>query len=184
MKMKSFKHKCDARNTDALAKVIYDHGAEGYGVYRALVETLHERGGIVGFEQTERIAFAMRTSEEIVHSVITEYGLFQHDNLSFWSTDVQLNIERSFNLSKVRSKCAVRRWKLHRESRPTLDDIKEYVIANCMSVEPEVFFDYYESKGWKIGGNTISDWKAALRNWQRRICTRCPFLCRQLEPQC
>ena len=34
-------------------------------------------------------------------------------------------------------------------------------------VDPEAFFDFYESKGWKIGRNPMKDWKAAVRNWER-----------------
>lgn len=30
------------------------------------------------------------------------------------------------------------------------------------------FFDYYSSKGWKVGRSPMKDWKAAARNWVRR----------------
>jgi len=35
-------------------------------------------------------------------------------------------------------------------------------------VEPEKFYDFYESKGWKVGKNSMKDWKAAVRQWVRR----------------
>lgn len=30
------------------------------------------------------------------------------------------------------------------------------------------FFDYYESNGWKVGRNTMKDWRAAARGWSKR----------------
>lgn len=31
----------------------------------------------------------------------------------------------------------------------------------------ESFFDYYTANGWKVGKNSMKDWKSALRNWKR-----------------
>lgn len=33
--------------------------------------------------------------------------------------------------------------------------------------EVEAFFDYQESKGWKVGRSPMKDWRAALRTWKR-----------------
>lgn len=30
------------------------------------------------------------------------------------------------------------------------------------------FFDFYTGNGWKIGRNTMKDWRATMRNWKRR----------------
>ncbi|MBR4633268.1 MAG: hypothetical protein IKO48_08150, partial [Elusimicrobia bacterium] len=30
------------------------------------------------------------------------------------------------------------------------------------------FFDYYETKGWKVGKQKMTDWKACIRNWERK----------------
>ena len=34
--------------------------------------------------------------------------------------------------------------------------------------EAEAFRDYYEANGWKVGKNSMKDWKAAARGWIRR----------------
>ena len=53
--------------------------------------------------------------------------------------------------------------------RPSLDDVRQYIRENYLSVDPERFFDYYEANGWKISGKSqMKDWKAAVRNWNRR----------------
>ena len=28
------------------------------------------------------------------------------------------------------------------------------------------FYDFYESKGWKIGSQSMHDWKASVRSWE------------------
>lgn len=51
--------------------------------------------------------------------------------------------------------------------KPTLEEIKAYCEERKNRVDPERFFDYYESKGWVVGKSKMKDWKAAVRNWER-----------------
>lgn len=54
-------------------------------------------------------------------------------------------------------------------ANPTLDQIREYVYTENLMVDPDRFFDYYESQGWKLSnGNKMKDWKASCRNWHRK----------------
>lgn len=50
---------------------------------------------------------------------------------------------------------------------PTLEEISEYCKERNNSVDPQRFFDYYESKGWVVGKTKMKDWKAAVRTWER-----------------
>lgn len=52
--------------------------------------------------------------------------------------------------------------------KPTLEELKEYCVSASLSVDYQYFYDYYESNGWKVGKNLMKDWKATLRNWNRR----------------
>jgi len=38
----------------------------------------------------------------------------------------------------------------------------------CYWVDAEIFFDYYESNGWKVGRNAMKDWKATIRTWANK----------------
>lgn len=58
------------------------------------------------------------------------------------------------------------REKRTRFSPPTRDQVKEYCRERNNSVDPDRFFDYYESNGWKVGRNPMKDWKAAVRSWE------------------
>lgn len=51
--------------------------------------------------------------------------------------------------------------------KPTLEEIKQYCIERGNKVDAQHFFDYYESNGWKVGKNSMKDWKAAVRTWER-----------------
>lgn len=59
--------------------------------------------------------------------------------------------------------------------KPTLDEVKAYCEERQRTkgkekrkpVNPEQFFDHYESNGWKVGRSPMKDWKAAVRNWER-----------------
>lgn len=51
--------------------------------------------------------------------------------------------------------------------RPTIEEVAAYCQERGNSVDPERWFAYYESNGWKVGKNTMKDWKAAVRTWER-----------------
>lgn len=51
---------------------------------------------------------------------------------------------------------------------PLIEEIKAYCLERKNKIDPESFFDFYQSKGWKIGSNPMKDWKAAVRTWEKR----------------
>ena len=48
-----------------------------------------------------------------------------------------------------------------------MEEVKEYCSERGNKVDPERWFDYYTSNGWKVGKNPMKDWKAAVRTWER-----------------
>lgn len=55
--------------------------------------------------------------------------------------------------------------------RPTLDEVKQYCKSENISINPDHFYDFYESNGWKVGKNPMKNWHAALRRWEREQIT-------------
>ena len=55
--------------------------------------------------------------------------------------------------------------KVKRFQPPTQQDIDAFANENNLTATG--FFDYYESNGWKVGKNSMKDWKAALRRWSK-----------------
>ena len=56
--------------------------------------------------------------------------------------------------------------------KPTLQEVENYCYERKKmgknNVDSEAFYDFYESKDWKIGKNKMKDWKACVRTWERR----------------
>ena len=51
---------------------------------------------------------------------------------------------------------------------PTKEQIYDFCLENELGIDVDYLYDYYTAKGWKIGKETMKDWKAAVRNWARR----------------
>lgn len=51
--------------------------------------------------------------------------------------------------------------------KPTLDEVQQYCSERKNDISAEKFIDYYESNGWKVGRNSMKDWKATVRNWEK-----------------
>lgn len=51
---------------------------------------------------------------------------------------------------------------------PTHDEVAAYITEKGYHIDAGKFIDFYTMKGWMIGKNKMKDWKAAIRNWNRR----------------
>ena len=58
--------------------------------------------------------------------------------------------------------------KSKRFTPPTVDEVRAYCQERHNNVDPETFVDFYASKGWKVGNNSMKDWKACVRTWEKR----------------
>ena len=52
--------------------------------------------------------------------------------------------------------------------KPTLEQVRAYCKERENSVDAESWMDHYESNGWKVGRNAMKDWRAAVRQWEKR----------------
>lgn len=51
---------------------------------------------------------------------------------------------------------------------PSINDVSAYCAERNNGISADRFVDFYTSKGWRIGNQPMKDWKAAVRNWERR----------------
>ena len=56
----------------------------------------------------------------------------------------------------------------HTFSPPCVDDVRRYCGEQGLDIDAGKFVDFYASKGWMVGKNKMRDWRAAVRNWNRR----------------
>ena len=52
--------------------------------------------------------------------------------------------------------------------KPTVEEIRAYCEERKNGLDAQAFFDFYESKGWKVGAAKMKDWRASVRTWEQR----------------
>ena len=93
----------------------------------------------------------------------------ENDNVYILDTQVRLGKDR---LGKDRLELERVKNKATRFIKPTIDEIKTFL--NDQEYETDTdryanrFYNFYESKGWKVGKEKMKDWKAAIRGWLSR----------------
>jgi hypothetical protein len=75
---------------------------------------------------------------------------------NFKDNNTSINTNTTYSNNKVRFK------------KPTVNEIAEYCIERKNNIDAETFYDFYESKDWKIGRNKMKAWKACVRTWEKR----------------
>ena len=51
---------------------------------------------------------------------------------------------------------------------PVREELERFIAENSLNVDADAFLDYYTANGWRVGSNSMKDWKATARNWSRR----------------
>lgn len=84
------------------------------------------------------------------------------------STIVENNKENNISINNIKeinnNKLLFTKKKF---KKPTLDEVQQYCSERKNNISAEKFIDYYESNGWKVGRNSMKDWKATVRNWEK-----------------
>ncbi len=82
--------------------------------------------------------------------------------------EIEIELEKDIEIEKeIHSSAKSTTTKRKRFEKPTLSEIKEYCIERNNNVDAQHFYDHYESNGWKVGKNSMKDWKAAVRTWEK-----------------
>ena len=58
--------------------------------------------------------------------------------------------------------------KRKRFTPPSVEEVKAYCTERNNGIDSQAFIDYYAARGWKLGKETMKDWKAAVRTWENR----------------
>ena len=83
--------------------------------------------------------------------------------------DTQYSIGKdSIAKSSIEKKVAEAPLSCKRFVKPTLEEVREYCLSRKNNIDAQQFIDFYESKGWKVGNQSMKDWKACVRTWEQR----------------
>lgn len=111
----------------------------------------------------DTIAFRLRLPKQRINKGLEELKAFViQDNIKTISKGYQddtLEKRREETEKEKRQKQFV---------KPSISEIQEYCTEIGFKQDPQAFLDYYEANGWIVGKNKMKDWKATVRNWQRR----------------
>lgn len=82
--------------------------------------------------------------------------------------EIEIELEKEIKIEKeIDSSAKSTTTKRKRFEKPSISDIKQYCMERNNNIDANQFYDYYESNGWKVGKNSMKDWKAAVRTWER-----------------
>jgi hypothetical protein len=158
-----FPHDCHSRNDRKLVNLIMKHGMEGVGIFWCLVEMLYEEGGSMPLEY-ERITFDLRTNENVLRSVISDFELFVKDGDNFYSESVNSRFIKIKEKSEKAKISISHRWKNRPDTnvirplyeRNTKKEIKEKKIKDIYTPDFELFWSAYPNK--KAKGRALVAW--------------------------
>lgn len=94
-----------------------------------------------------------------------QYIVFESPDLSYTQNTYT---GKDKELNTLRNKVSINKISKERFKKPDLEEIKLYCIERSNNVDPERFYNYYESKGWKVGKSPMKNWKACIRTWESR----------------
>lgn len=86
----------------------------------------------------------------------------KYNNINIINTKDNTNKEKNNIINNIIKK------ESKKFKKPTFEEVKNYCIERQNSIDPEYFLDYYEANGWKVGKNSMKDWKATIRTWEKR----------------
>ena len=85
------------------------------------------------------------------------------DSDSDTEIDSEIEPEIGIDSERLRSGESKKRFR-----PPTVEEVEAYCFERNNKVDAERFVDFYASNGWRVGKNPMKDWKAAVRNWERK----------------
>lgn len=84
-------------------------------------------------------------------------------------TEIDSEIEPEIGIDSERLRSGESKSRTRKRFRPpTVEEVEAYCFERNNKVDAERFVDYYTANGWKVGKNPMKDWKAAVRNWERK----------------
>lgn len=105
-----FSHDSNARNDEKIVALRMKHGWEGYGIYWAIVEKLRESTSYRLSVNFNLLAFDLRTTNEVIKSIVTGFGLFTIEEDYFYSRSLCERMSAKDEASGRAREKALKRW--------------------------------------------------------------------------
>lgn len=163
----------EGKEADVFA-VINGFSQEGQGCFYGSLSLLSQFCGIKSKTTTQKILKNLVEKGAIVkgedlHNGVkfcsykvnkNWYGISKNDMGGI--SEIDTNNKEDININTLSNKGG------HRFQKPSLEDVRAYCISRSNKVDPEQFYNFYESKGWMVGKSPMKDWRASVRTWEKR----------------
>lgn len=128
-----FSHDYNSRNDGKIKKLLSKHGYLGYGLFWAIVEDLYNNANALQLD-CDSISFDLRTTPEVIKSIIYDFDLFVIEGDQFGSLSIQKRIDERNSKSVKARESAEKRWNKEKENANALppqsepNAIKESIV--------------------------------------------------------
>lgn len=112
-------------------------------------------------EQQKTNRFRLITVKKWSRYQMTEQQIEQPVNNKRTTSEQPVNTNKNVRIKELKNNTNTVRF-----AHPTLEEVKAYCLERKNSVNPNKWFSYYESNGWRVGRNPMKDWQAAVRTWE------------------
>lgn len=93
-------------------------------------------------------------------------------NVTKCNTEIDIEIDKEIDIEIEKSKREIKEGEKPKRKRfvkPTLEELQAYAMEIGFNLDAQHFLNHYDANGWKVGkGNSMKDWKAAVRTWRDR----------------
>ena len=131
----------------------------GYGIYWSIIEDLYNNANALRLD-CERIAYELRTNEQVIDRIINDFNLFIIDGEFFSSASVQKRISKRIQISENASKSAKTRWQKNKSD------------TNAMPMHNESNTSLMQNKGKENKVNTIYVFDEFWNDYGKKIDTK------------
>lgn len=152
---------CNTSDKDVISKFKID----GDGIYynERLLSEINKRSKYSESRRNNRIKKEdKKTSshDEHMNNICKTYDKHMENE------NVNINIIKDKDIISIKNK-EIKMKKNDMFTKPTLEELNDFILENVLNIDAQHFIDYYESNGWKVGKNAMKSWKATARNWDR-----------------
>ena len=122
---------------------------------------------------------ALKSDSQTTHVTICNYDTYQKERIADESQVNRIRIASEFQVNTIEERKERKERnkgdnigdveKPKRFSPPTLSDAQDYFVERGSNPSEAInFYEFYGSKGWKVGSSPMKDWKMAASRWIRK----------------
>ena len=125
------------------------------------------------FESNDGIITCLRLAKRLDKSMTSNPKMREllskvrnnHDSVMTKSDKVMQDKTRLEKTRKDKNKVETKRSGF---VKPSILEVRQYIDEMTYNLNADDFVDFYVSNGWKVGRNSMKDWKACVRQWNSR----------------